>query len=156
MFTPVLVFGMLMTPKIPTHYSSPPVAHSAPARVKQPTSAGVNITYPGGTGPGGTVLPKTSGKSGEVVPDAAPTSVTPPGYLGDIAGGGYSNPCNFTSGYQYGVCNPTGETPQQYAANPAGPAPGTPTNSQGCYYVRMDEGYCPSTGTTVPMQDPNG
>ena len=27
-------------------------------------------------------------------------------------------------------------------------------NSQGCYYLRMNEGYCPATGTYVPMQDP--
>lgn len=83
------------------------------------------------------------------------TPVPPPGYLGNAQGGGYSNPCNYASGYTAGICNPTGETQQQYIANPGGPAPGTPTNSQGCYYVRMGEGYCPSTGTTVPMQDPN-
>ena len=35
-----------------------------------------------------------------------------------------------------------------------GPAPGTSTNAQGCYYVKMGEGYCPSTGTYMPMQDP--
>jgi hypothetical protein len=78
------------------------------------------------------------------------------GYLGDIFGGGADNPCNFASGYQSGVCNPTGETEQQYIDNPGGPAPGTSTNTQGCYYVKMGEGYCPSTGQYVPMQDPNG
>ncbi|MGD0704689.1 MAG: hypothetical protein ABSA02_32975 [Trebonia sp.] len=91
----------------------------------------------------------------------APAASTPveapaPGYLGDIFGGGTGNPCNFASGYQFGVCNPTGETEQQYIDNPGAPAPGTSTNAQGCYYVRMGEGYCPSTGKTVPMQDPNG
>ena len=87
---------------------------------------------------------------------AAPTAAAPtPGYLGDIFGGGTGNPCNFASGYQYGDCNPAGETEQQYIANPGGPAPGTTTNSQGCYYVKMGEGYCPSTGKHVPMQDPN-
>ena len=87
---------------------------------------------------------------------AAPTAAAPtPGYLGDIFGGGTGNPCNFASGYQYGDCNPEGETEQQYIANPGGPAPGTTTNSQGCYYVKMGEGYCPSTGKYVPMQDPN-
>jgi hypothetical protein len=87
---------------------------------------------------------------------AAPTTATPaPGYLGDIFGGGTGNPCNFATGYQYGDCNPEGETEQQYIANPGGPAPGTTTNSQGCYYVKMGEGYCPSTGKYVPMQDPN-
>jgi hypothetical protein len=87
---------------------------------------------------------------------AAPTTAAPaPGYLGDIFGGGTGNPCNFASGYQYGDCNPEGETEQQYVANPGGPAPGTTTNSQGCYYVKMGEGYCPSTGKYVPMQDPN-
>jgi len=85
-------------------------------------------------------------------PSAAPAA----GYLGDIFGGGTGNPCNFASGYQSGVCNPTGETEQQYIDNPGGPAPGTSTNAQGCYYVRMGEGYCPSTGQTIPMQDPNG
>ena len=87
---------------------------------------------------------------------AAPTTAAPaPGYLGDIFGGGTGNPCNFASGYQYGDCNPEGETEQQYIAHPGGPAPTTSTNSQGCYYVKMGEGYCPSTGTYVPMQDPN-
>jgi translation initiation factor IF-2 len=85
-------------------------------------------------------------------PSAAPAA----GYLGDVSGGGTGNPCNFASGYQSGVCNPTGETEQQYIDNPGGPAPGTSTNAQGCYYVRMGEGYCPSTGQTIPMQDPNG
>jgi hypothetical protein len=87
---------------------------------------------------------------------SAPSSAPAAGYLGDIFGGGTGNPCNFASGYQFGVCNPTGETEQQYIDNPGGPAPGTSTNSQGCYYVRMGEGYCPSTGQDVPMQDPNG
>ncbi len=86
------------------------------------------------------------------VPSAAPAA----GYLGDIFGGGTGNPCNFASGYQFGVCNSTGETEQQYIDNPGGPAPGTSTNAQGCYYVKMGEGYCPSTGQYVPMQDPNG
>ena len=85
-----------------------------------------------------------------------PTADTGAGYLGDIFGGGTGNPCNFASGYQLGVCNPTGETEQQYVENPGGPAPGTSTNAQGCYYVRMGEGYCPSTNTYIPMQDPNG
>lgn len=63
---------------------------------------------------------------------AVPTTAAPtPGYLGDIFGGGTGNPCNFASGYQYGDCNPEGETEQQYIANPGGPAPGTTTNPQG-------------------------
>jgi hypothetical protein len=94
-------------------------------------------------------------------PAPAPTASTPSaapaaGYLGDVFGGGTGNPCNFASGYQFGDCNPTGETEQQYADNPGGTAPGTSTNAQGCYYVKMGEGYCPSTGQYVPMQDPNG
>jgi hypothetical protein len=84
----------------------------------------------------------------------APTPAA--GYLGDVFGGGTGNPCNFASGYQLGDCNPAGETEQQYADNPGGTAPGTSTNAQGCYYVKMGEGYCPSTGQYVPMQDPNG
>jgi hypothetical protein len=87
---------------------------------------------------------------------STPTAAPAPGYLGDIFGGGTGNPCNFASGYQIGDCNPTGETEQQYIDNPDGPAPGTSTNAQGCYYVKMGEGYCPSTGTYIPMQDPNG
>jgi hypothetical protein len=87
---------------------------------------------------------------------STPTAAPAPGYLGDIFGGGTGNPCNFASGYQIGDCNPTGETEQQYIDNPDGPAPGTSTNAQGCYYVKMGEGYCPSTGQYVPMQDPNG
>ena len=85
-------------------------------------------------------------------PSAAPAA----GYLGDIFGGGTGNGCNFASGYKSGDCNPTGETEQQYIDDPGGPAPGTSTNAQGCYYVKMGEGYCPSTGQYVPMQDPNG
>jgi hypothetical protein len=77
------------------------------------------------------------------------------GYLGNIAGGGTGNPCNYATGYQLGVCNPHSETEQQYVQNPGGPAPGTQTNSQGCYYVKMDTGYCPSTGQYIPMQNPN-
>jgi len=87
---------------------------------------------------------------------STPAAAPAPGYLGDIFGGGAGNPCNFASGYQAGDCNPTGETEQQYIENPGGPAPGTSTNAQGCYYVKMGEGYCPSTNTYVPMQDPNG
>ena len=85
-----------------------------------------------------------------------PAAATAAGYLGDIFGGGTGNPCNFASGYQVGDCNPTGETEQQYIENPGGPTPGTSTNAQGCYYVKMGEGYCPSTNTYIPMQDPNG
>src|ERR1700722_17310550 len=88
--------------------------------------------------------------------ESAPAAGPAAGYLGDIFGGGTGNPCNFASGYQLGDCNPTGETEQQYIGNPGGAAPGTSTNAQGCYYVRMGEGYCPSTGQYVPMQDPNG
>jgi hypothetical protein len=61
---------------------------------------------------------------------STPAAATPPGYLGDIFGGGTGNPCNFASGYQIGDCNPTGETEQQYIDNPGGPAPGTSTNAQ--------------------------
>ena len=89
-------------------------------------------------------------------PAASTTTAATAGYLGDIFGGGTGNPCNFASGYQLGDCNPTGETEQQYIENPGGPAPGTSTNAQGCYYVKMGEGYCPSTNSYVPMQDPNG
>ena len=89
---------------------------------------------------------------------AASTSaaVTAAGYLGDIFPGGGGNPCNYASGYQASDCNPSGETEQQYIEHPGGPAPGTSTNAQGCYYVKMGEGYCPSTNTYVPMKDPNG
>jgi hypothetical protein len=106
-------------------------------------------TTPAASTPATTPTPAT--------PATTPTSATPSaGYLGDIFGGGTGNPCNFASGYQFGDCNPTGETEQQYIDHPGGPAPGTSTNAQGCYYVKMGEGYCPSTGQYVPMQDPNG
>jgi hypothetical protein len=91
-----------------------------------------------------------------VAPSTPAASSAPPGYLGDIFSGGTGNPCNFASGYQFGDCNPEGETEQQYIDNPGGPAPSTSTNAQGCYYVKMGEGYCPSTGTYTPMADPNG
>src|ERR1700722_12347907 len=87
---------------------------------------------------------------------ATPSTVPAAGYLGDIFGGGTGNPCNFASGYQVGDCNPTGETEQQYIDNPGGTAPGTSTNAQGCYYVKMGEGYCPSTGQYVPVEHANG
>lgn len=100
--------------------------------------------------------PATVSHPASQAPAAQPASpATPAGYLGNIFGGGTGNPCNFASGYQLRACNPTGETQSQYIANPGGPAPGTPTNSQGCYYVKMGEGYCPSTGKYIPMQDPN-
>ena len=46
--------------------------------------------------------------------------------------------------------------PKSAVDNPGGPAPSTSTNAQGCYYVKMGDCYCPSTGTYIPMQDPNG
>jgi hypothetical protein len=98
----------------------------------------------------------TSAASTPAPAASTPAAATAAGYLGDIFGGGTGNPCNFASGYQVGDCNPTGETEQQYIENPGGPAPGTSTNAQGCYYVKMGEGYCPSTGTYIPMHDPNG
>jgi hypothetical protein len=98
----------------------------------------------------------TSAASTPAPAASTPAAATAAGYLGDIFGGGTGNPCNFASGYQAGDCNPTGETEQQYIEHPGGPAPGTSTNAQGCYYVKMGEGYCPSTNTYIPMQDPNG
>jgi hypothetical protein len=98
----------------------------------------------------------TPAASAPVPVASTPAAAPAPGYLGDIFGGGAGNPCNFASGYQVGDCNPTGETEQQYIEHPGGPAPGTSTNAQGCYYVKMGEGYCPSTNTYIPMQDPNG
>jgi hypothetical protein len=102
-----------------------------------------------------TQAPKPAATTPAPAPTDPTTAAPAPGYLGDIFGGGTGNPCNFAAGYTAGDCNPEGETEQQYIANPGGPAPSTTTNSQGCYYVKMDEGYCPSTGTYVPMQDPN-
>ena len=100
--------------------------------------------------------PPTPAASAHGRASSAPASAPAAGYLGDIFGGGTGNPCNFASGYQVGDCNPTGESEQQYIEDPGGPAPGTSTNAQGCYYVKMGEGYCPSTNTYIPMQDPNG
>jgi hypothetical protein len=107
--------------------------------------------------PAPTAVQAVKPKPAATTPAAStPTAATAPGYLGDIFGGGTGNPCNFASGYELGDCNPEGETEQQYIDNPGGPAPGTSTNAQGCYYVKMGEGYCPSTGKYIPMQDPNG
>ena len=95
--------------------------------------------------------PSTTTPSTSTAPSAGTA-----GYLGDRFGGGTGNPCNFASGYAAGdICNPEGQTEQEYIANPGGPSASTPTNAQGCYYVKMDEGYCPSTGAYVPMADPN-
>jgi hypothetical protein len=138
----------------------PTVAKPAPAAVKtvkpRPTvtKTVTRAPTPAATTPAASTPPAST-------PAPAPTASTPSagpaaGYLGDIFGGGTGNPCNFASGYQLGDCNPTGETEQQYIDNPGGAAPGTSTNAQGCYYVKMGEGYCPSTGQYVPMQDPNG
>jgi hypothetical protein len=123
-------------------------AKPSPATIKtvQPKPAVTRTPTRAPTSAGGTPAPTT----------ATPSTVPAAGYLGDIFGGGTGNPCNFASGYQVGDCNPTGETEQQYIENPGGPAPGTSTNAQGCYYVKMGEGYCPSTNTYIPMQDPNG
>jgi hypothetical protein len=142
-----------------------PAPKSTPARAAtvKPTPAAVKTVQPKPTvtktitptpaPPASTPTPAASTPAPAVsTPAAAPA----PGYLGDIFGGGAGNPCNFASGYQVGDCNPTGETEQQYIENPGGAAPGTSTNAQGCYYVKMGEGYCPSTNTYIPMQDPNG
>jgi hypothetical protein len=125
-------------------------AKPSPATIKavQPRPAVTRTPTQAPTPAASTLTPAPAAST----PSAAPAA----GYLGDIFGGGTGNPCNFASGYQLGVCNPTGETEQQYIDNPGAPAPGTSTNAQGCYYVRMGEGYCPSTGQDVPMQDPNG
>ena len=144
-----------------THITRPKTPTKA-ATVK-PTPAAVKTVQPRPTvtktvtrapTPGGrrASAPPATTPPGGSTPAAAPVR----GYLGDIFGGGTGNPCNFASGYQVGDCNPTGETEQQYIDNPGGAAPGTSTNAQGCYYVKMGEGYCPSTGQYVPMQDPNG
>jgi hypothetical protein len=100
--------------------------------------------------------PVASAPVASTSPPATPAAAASAGYLGNLFGGGTGNPCNFASGYQLGDCNPTGETEQQYIHDPGGPAPGTSTNAQGCYYVKMDEGYCPDTGQYIPMKDPNG
>jgi len=125
-------------------------AKPSPATIKtvQPKPAVTRTTAQAPTPAAGRPTPAPS-------PSTSSAAATA-GYLGDIFGGGTGNPCNFATGYQLGVCNPTGETEQQYIDNPGGPAPGTSTNAQGCYYVKMGEGYCPSTGQYVPMQDPNG
>jgi hypothetical protein len=140
-----------------------PAPKSTPTRAAtvKPTPAVIKTVQPKPTvtktitqtPPASTPTPAASTPAPAVsTPAAAPA----PGYLGDIFGGGAGNPCNFASGYQVGDCNPTGETEQQYIENPGGAAPGTSTNAQGCYYVKMGEGYCPSTNTYIPMQDPNG
>lgn len=137
----------------PTVTTKTVTAKPAPATVKtaQPNPA-VTRTPAQAPTPAASAPAASTPAPAASTPSAAPAA----GYLGDIFGGGTGNPCNFASGYQVGVCNPTGETEQQYIDNPGGAAPGTSTNAQGCYYVRMGEGYCPSTGQYVPMQDPNG
>jgi hypothetical protein len=140
-----------------TACSSTTTVIHAPAPKSTPTRAGTVKPSPAAIK---TVQPKPT-VTKTITQTPAPAASTPaadtaPGYLGDIFGGGAGNPCNFASGYQVGDCNPTGETEQQYIENPGGPAPGTSTNAQGCYYVKMGEGYCPSTNTYIPMQDPNG
>ena len=137
MIGPVIVFGAMIFPStlLPVHHAAPAAHHA----VHHAHHAAATV------------------RAAQVAPTATPTQ-TPtqqPGYLGDVFGGGTGNPCNFASGYQFGVCNPTGQSESEYVANPGGIAPGTPTNTQGCYYVRMGEGYCPSTGQDIPMQDPN-
>ena len=133
------------------------------AATQKPTPAAIKTTKPTPTVTRTitrTVTPAAStpspAASAPAPASSAPASAPAPGYLGDIFGGGTGNPCNFASGYQVGDCNPTGESEQQYIEDPGGPAPGTSTNAQGCYYVKMGEGYCPSTNTYIPMQDPNG
>jgi hypothetical protein len=152
--------------------SAPAVVHAPPPKptvTKTVTATRTATAKPAAASPRPTVTPTTAPTptpAASTPPASTPPSSTPApatssaaagtDYLGDVFGGGTGNPCNFATGYQAGVCNPTGETEQQYIEDPGGPAPGTSTNAQGCYYVRMGEGYCPSTGKTVPMQDPNG
>jgi hypothetical protein len=142
-----------------------PAPKSTPARAAtvKPTPAAVKTVQPRPTvtktitqTPAPAASAPTSPASAPAPASSTPAAAPAPGYLGDIFGGGAGNPCNFASGYQVGDCNPTGETEQQYIENPGGAAPGTSTNEQGCYYVKMGEGYCPSTNTYIPMQDPNG
>ena len=134
-----------------------PATKSTPTRAAtvKPTPAAIKTVQPKPT-----VTPtpaaSTPTPAASTPAPSTPAAATAPGYLGDIFGGGAGNPCNFASGYQVGDCNPSGETEQQYIENPGGSAPDTSTNAQGCYYVKMGEGYCPSTGTYTPMQDPNG
>ena len=134
-----------------------PATKSTPTRAAtvKPTPAAIKTVQPKPT-----VTPtpaaSTPTPAASTPAPTTPAAATAPGYLGDIFGGGAGNPCNFASGYQVGDCNPSGETEQQYIENPGGSAPDTSTNAQGCYYVKMGEGYCPSTNTYIPMQDPNG
>jgi hypothetical protein len=144
------------------HAPAPKSTPSRAARVK-PTPAAIKTVQPKPTvtktitqTPAPAASTPTPAASTPAPAASTPAAATAAGYLGDIFGGGAGNPCNFASGYQVGDCNPTGETEQQYIENPGGPAPGTSTNTQGCYYVKMGEGYCPSTNTYIPMQDPNG
>jgi hypothetical protein len=138
------------------HTPAPKPAVTKTETVK-PTPAVVKTVKPQPAGTTPAPAPPATTPPATATPAAStPTAAPAPGYLGNIFGGGTGNPCNFASGYQLGVCNPTGQTEQEYIDNPGGTAPGTATNSQGCYYVRMGEGYCPSTGQTIPMQDPNG
>jgi hypothetical protein len=137
----------------PASKSTPAKAATVkPAPAAKPTPTVTKTITPTSTPADSTPPAASTPAPADSTPPAAPAA----GYLGDIFGGGTGNPCNFASGYQLGVCNPTGETEQQYIENPGGPAPGTSTNAQGCYYVKMGEGYCPSTNTYIPMKDPNG
>jgi hypothetical protein len=142
-----------------------PAPKSTPTRAAtvKPTPAAIKSVQPKPTvtktitqTPAPAAATPTPAASAPAPAASRPASAPAPGYLGDIFGGGAGNPCNFATGYQFGDCNPTGDTEQQYIENPGAPAPGTSTNAQGCYYVRMGEGYCPSTNTYIPMQDPNG
>jgi hypothetical protein len=124
------------------------VAHNAQQQTQQQAQPTQSPAQPPGTQtpaqPAQT--PAQPAGSQSPTPQAAGT-----GYLGNIFGGGTANGCNYATGYEAGDCNPTGETEQQYVQDPGGPAPGTKTNSQGCYYVKMDTGYCPSTGQYLPL-----
>ena len=136
-----------------------PAPKSTPTRAAtvKPTPAAIKTVQPKPTvTPTPAASTPTPAASTPAPAASTPAADTAPGYLGDIFGGGAGNPCNFASGYQVGDCNPSGETEQQYIENPGGSAPDTSTNAQGCYYVKMGEGYCPSTNTYIPMQDPNG
>lgn len=164
------------TTKIPLHHTTTPV-HSAPAvrssppsptvtHVKtapkpattpnRPTSAGVNITYPGGKGPGGTVLPKTSGKSGEVVPDTAPvrtpTRAASASYscteVSDLGGKTTLHQQSYPVYYQGTAYCDSGsvavvQRTESMASEQQKTANGGPVY---CTYLRMGEAYC-SDGT---------
>jgi hypothetical protein len=111
-----------------------PIQHHA---IHEQHLAHIASTRPVAVAPVTAGTPATS--NGNPVTEPGATAPVVPAGMYPYPGGGYCN-SPYTGGPVPGNCQ-----------NPDS----GPTDAQGCHYVKMGEAYCPSTGTYVPMTDPN-